>query len=70
MSMNDKTQYNDIPPKRKKRKSSAGYIVAIVLLSLITISSLLVAYQSVKLYKDSLVTETEEEKKISAFQKI
>lgn len=64
MSMNDKTQYNDIPPKRKKRKSSAGYIVAIVLLSLITISSLLVAYQSVKLYKDSLVTETEEEKEI------
>ena len=62
--MNDNKQlFNEAPQqKRKKKRSTAGYIVAIVMLSLITLTSLLVAYQSVKLYKDSLkVEETEPE---------
>lgn len=48
-------------PKKKKKKRNPGYVITIILLSLITISSLLVAYQSVKLYKDSLVVPEEEE---------
>lgn len=54
---NTKALYPNPPQKKKKKKSNAGFIIAIVFLSLITLSSLLVAYQSVKLYKDSLVTE-------------
>ncbi len=57
--MSDKSAFNASAPKPKKRRSTAGYVVAIVMLSLITITSLLVAYQSIKLYKDSLPTETE-----------
>ena len=41
--MNDKQTLNDMPKKKKKR-SSAGYIVTIVMLSLITLSSLFLAY--------------------------
>ena len=57
--MNDKQTLNDMP-KKKKRKSSAGYIVAIVMLSLITLSSLFIAYTCIKLYKDSLEVPEEE----------
>ena len=57
--MNEKQTLNDMP-KKKKRKSSAGYIVAIVMLSLITLSSLFIAYTCIKLYKDSLEVPEEE----------
>ncbi len=55
--MNEKMEVR--PEKKKKKKSTAGYIVAIVMLSLITLTSLLVAYESVKLYKDSIKEEVE-----------
>ena len=56
---NTKALYPNPAPRKKKKKSTAGYIIAIVMLSLITLTSLLVAFQSVKLYKDSLPTEEE-----------
>jgi len=56
--MDNRSAFNAVGKKKKKR-SNAGYIIAIVLLSLITLSSLLVAYQSVKLYKDSIPVENE-----------
>ena len=58
--MSDKNQLNEMTPRKKKKKSTAGYIVAIVLLSVITLASLLVAYQAVRLYKDSIKDDEEE----------
>ena len=52
--MSDKSQFNELQPKKKKEKSVLGYVIAIVLLSLITLASLAVAYQSVRLYKDEV----------------
>ena len=52
--MSDKSQFNELQPKKKKKKSVLGYVIAIVLLSLITLASLAVAYQSVRLYKDEV----------------
>ena len=68
--MSDKSQFNELQPKKKKKKSVLGYVIAIVFLSIITLASLGVAYQSVKLYKDEVkkneetvveVTYTQEE---------
>ena len=58
--MSEITGLNEMPKKKKKKKSTAGYVVAIVLLSIITLASLVVAYQSVKLYKDSIKEEETE----------
>lgn len=65
--MSENKQTNEMMPKKKKKKSTAGYVVAIVLLSLITLSSLFVAYTCIKLYKDSLIVE-EEPKEITYTQ--
>ena len=68
--MSDTSQFNELQPKKKKKKSVLGYVIAIVFLSIITLASLGVAYQSVKLYKDEVkkneetvveVTYTQEE---------
>ena len=57
--MSDKSTLNEMPPKKKKKKSVLGYVIAIVFLSLITLGSLAVAYQSVKLYKDEVIKNEE-----------
>ena len=58
--MSDRTQINELQPKKKKKKSVTGFIIAIVFLSLITLASLAVAYQAVNLYKDEVKKEEEE----------
>ena len=58
--MSDRTQINELQPKKKKKKSVTGFIIAIVFLSLITLASLTVAYQAVNLYKDEVKKEEEE----------
>ena len=52
--MSDKSTLNELQPRKKKKKSVIGFVIAIVFLSLITLASLAVAYQSVKLYKDEV----------------
>ncbi|MCR4695844.1 MAG: glycoside hydrolase family 25 protein [Lachnospiraceae bacterium] len=51
-NMND--EYLRKEGQKRKKKKNVVYIISIVFLSLITLSSLFVAYFSLKLYKDSL----------------